>query len=117
MLLEPRPIRRRVLAGRRVPHLAGQVLVPVPVGQVADMGVGAQPHSLLHRILTAVDRAPQFLRSDPGGLDRPGWIAADREPALLPAESVVEHEGAPARSEEHTSELQSLMRISYAVFC
>src|SRR3546814_2708865 len=25
--------------------------------------------------------------------------------------------GVPARSEEHTSELQSLMRISYAVFC
>src|SRR3546814_4558011 len=28
------------------------------------------------------------------------------------------HDGAPPlRSEEHTSELQSLMRISYAVFC
>src|SRR3546814_9499635 len=26
-------------------------------------------------------------------------------------------EGVAARSEEHTSELQSLMRISYAVFC
>src|SRR3546814_1830890 len=25
--------------------------------------------------------------------------------------------GCPGRSEEHTSELQSLMRISYAVFC
>src|SRR3546814_8767812 len=25
--------------------------------------------------------------------------------------------GLPSRSEEHTSELQSLMRISYAVFC
>src|SRR3546814_6489972 len=25
--------------------------------------------------------------------------------------------GIPVRSEEHTSELQSLMRISYAVFC
>src|SRR3546814_7447970 len=25
--------------------------------------------------------------------------------------------GAPCRSEEHTSDLQSLMRISYAVFC
>src|SRR3546814_4487894 len=25
--------------------------------------------------------------------------------------------GEPGRSEEHTSELQSLMRISYAVFC
>src|SRR3546814_6583889 len=29
----------------------------------------------------------------------------------------VEHGNAAARSEEHTSELQSLMRISYAVFC
>src|SRR3546814_5150382 len=27
------------------------------------------------------------------------------------------HRGRPCRSEEHTSELQSLMRISYAVFC
>src|SRR3546814_1776003 len=27
------------------------------------------------------------------------------------------HENSPMRSEEHTSELQSLMRISYAVFC
>src|SRR3546814_1168552 len=27
------------------------------------------------------------------------------------------HSSAPLRSEEHTSELQSLMRISYAVFC
>src|SRR3546814_4788353 len=27
------------------------------------------------------------------------------------------HETTPKRSEEHTSELQSLMRISYAVFC
>src|SRR3546814_9731906 len=28
-----------------------------------------------------------------------------------------EHAGDQGRSEEHTSELQSLMRISYAVFC
>src|SRR3546814_3333972 len=33
--------------------------------------------------------------------------------ALLDALTVT----TPARSEEHTSELQSLMRISYAVFC
>src|SRR3546814_9154739 len=31
--------------------------------------------------------------------------------------SVADLPGAPDRSEEHTSELQSLMRISYAVFC
>src|SRR3546814_5322204 len=35
--------------------------------------------------------------------------------ARLPTEQ--EWEAAAARSEEHTSELQSLMRISYAVFC
>src|SRR3546814_4676725 len=29
----------------------------------------------------------------------------------------IQYPGLPARSEEHTSELQSLMRISYAVFC
>src|SRR3546814_1904262 len=31
--------------------------------------------------------------------------------------SPVHRAAAPRRSEEHTSELQSLMRISYAVFC
>src|SRR3546814_2129543 len=34
-----------------------------------------------------------------------------------PAERVAQHRDRPLRSEEHTSELQSLMRISYAVFC
>src|SRR3546814_1376393 len=47
---------------------------------------------------------------------------AFREPlssdAMLPAaRRSGEPGGAGARSEEHTSELQSLMRISYAVFC
>src|SRR3546814_7394925 len=41
---------------------------------------------------------------------RPNYDGEDEEPAVLPA-------GLPNRSEEHTSELQSLMRISYAVFC
>src|SRR3546814_3151928 len=35
----------------------------------------------------------------------------------LPQETAVEILLAVERSEEHTSELQSLMRISYAVFC
>src|SRR3546814_8944552 len=34
-----------------------------------------------------------------------------------PSFSQCDTEGLPFRSEEHTSELQSLMRISYAVFC
>src|SRR3546814_2013019 len=35
----------------------------------------------------------------------------------LGADRQMQHERHRAKSEEHTSELQSLMRISYAVFC
>src|SRR3546814_5357537 len=44
-------------------------------------------------------------------------VAVDRvaPPEMVPMRGV-EHRF-PRRSEEHTSELQSLMRISYAVFC
>src|SRR3546814_2677282 len=37
--------------------------------------------------------------------------------ALVTVEQQVAQRGGIGRSEEHTSELQSLMRISYAVFC
>src|SRR3546814_5444970 len=40
-------------------------------------------------------------------------IGAELNAALVEVEDL----GHDARSEEHTSELQSLMRISYAVFC
>src|SRR3546814_8255420 len=39
------------------------------------------------------------------------------EPPAAPAALMAPDDLALARSEEHTSELQSLMRISYAVFC
>src|SRR3546814_9249986 len=42
--------------------------------------------------------------------------STDRPQAPLPAPGLREKRGL-WRSEEHTSELQSLMRISYAVFC
>src|SRR3546814_4002509 len=45
-------------------------------------------------------------------IGRVGWLA------VLALQRNLAYRGAPeARSEEHTSELQSLMRISYAVFC
>src|SRR3546814_3726902 len=57
-------------------------------------------------------------------------IASSLSPATIIAVPAARHRAAPvdinapnfvlafiARSEEHTSELQSLMRISYAVFC
>src|SRR3546814_10048803 len=43
--------------------------------------------------------------------------ARDVELDRVRARFVVEPEKLLGRSEEHTSELQSLMRISYAVFC
>src|SRR3546814_8183897 len=48
------------------------------------------------------------------GMCHTDLVARDGFPVPLPI--VLGHEGS-GRSEEHTSELQSLMRISYAVFC
>src|SRR3546814_3024963 len=44
-------------------------------------------------------------------------LAYDRRGASGPASLLIHDYPDPWRSEEHTSELQSLMRISYAVFC
>src|SRR3546814_5391255 len=64
-----------------------------------------------------------------GFADAMAKIAGERSPVILPGDFSEEAGAeaarlllqgqlpADARSEEHTSELQSLMRISYAVFC
>src|SRR3546814_10565977 len=48
-------------------------------------------------------------------------VAADSRRTIPAAyskrEAYTGQRSSPSRSEEHTSELQSLMRISYAVFC
>src|SRR3546814_8695749 len=71
-------------------------------------------------------RVPQ-LRRLPGGA-APAAVEVDRHQhfevvvlrqavELLPVEAGAQRVPGAGRSEEHTSELQSLMRISYAVFC
>src|SRR3546814_5749076 len=52
-------------------------------------------------------------RGAPGGAEPPRWLARRRD-RRQPRPRTARGNG---RSEEHTSELQSLMRISYAVFC
>src|SRR3546814_8987476 len=55
-----------------------------------------------------------------GGIHGMRPLSAERSPSVqcaLHSASLAEGISASQRSEEHTSELQSLMRISYAVFC
>src|SRR3546814_8150080 len=72
--------------------------------RAADLSI----HYKLHATL-AVVRPQNSRRADNAACSRPQRRAV---PALVPGLSA-----AFGRSEEHTSELQSLMRISYAVFC
>src|SRR3546814_4000953 len=49
--------------------------------------------------------------------DRYGFARADHMQRRRKDRRITVPRGTEERSEEHTSELQSLMRISYAVFC
>src|SRR3546814_2436936 len=66
-------------------------------------------------------RNPYFHRVDATGRQLPyiDELILDRTaPRLIPTKAAAGEADLQARrSEEHTSELQSLMRISYAVFC
>src|SRR3546814_8928425 len=92
---------RRHVADAQVP-VQTQVHVDVPDGE--DAAVAALPRTARAASLSQRRRALhrlQAVRSGlPGAGDHHRFGAARRR-----------------RSEEHTSELQSLMRISYAVFC
>src|SRR3546814_5761757 len=68
----------------------------------------SQRLAAVHRLAQHVEDAAQRRLTDRCG-DRAAGVGR-----LHPAGDAV---GAAHRSEEHTSELQSLMRISYAVFC
>src|SRR3546814_6822815 len=68
------------------------------------------------RFGTATDLLCHILRPDPAAgavsqHDSTDHGYQQNEPSCFEKKNV------PGRSEEHTSELQSLMRISYAVFC
>src|SRR3546814_10148614 len=74
-------------------HIMGQPVDPLVFHRIADQQI--VHHLLMRRLLGRDGRSRSRHR---------------RKMALRPGDSRV-------RSEEHTSELQSLMRISYAVFC
>src|SRR3546814_10361289 len=69
------------------------------------------------------DHKPRTPRQPKEANDAPAIIIQGRRGIVLSGQVTVRFDGEAApqtfdfRSEEHTSELQSLMRISYAVFC
>src|SRR3546814_2108050 len=72
------------------------------------------PYTTLFRSAPRNRRCPcRRTPADPGRRHRPLYPDADRRHRPRPSHRSRD----PPRSEEHTSELQSLMRISYAVFC
>src|SRR3546814_1553955 len=77
-------------------HMAGE--------EHLHRGVGAYREVQMVAVRLCTDGARGRDRLDRFGLDQPERSRQRRE-------------GVGERSEEHTSELQSLMRISYAVFC
>src|SRR3546814_2188841 len=85
-------------------------------GRLARGAVAAEAHLRLGGIADA-----QIARDELAAIviqDRPGAaVRAAGGRGFLPAHQLVLADDGPIRSEEHTSELQSLMRISYAVFC
>src|SRR3546814_9209204 len=89
------------------------------------------PHHELDRTISRLSCAGQHLQAVGKQIVIQGWrlVLADQQPVDVDDESAPRSQVLPAlkqglscqvtgvRSEEHTSELQSLMRISYAVFC
>src|SRR3546814_9225339 len=86
----------------------------------AELSGGMRKRAGLARAL-ALDADILFLDEPTAGLDPIGAanfdsLIGDLQRALGLTVVMVTHD-LDSRSEEHTSELQSLMRISYAVFC
>src|SRR3546814_2208381 len=71
-------------------------------------GLGSRQEGLEARSLGRPQSRRRSRQAQAGGRKRRSPLAADGRVGENPH---------TARSEEHTSELQSLMRISYAVFC
>src|SRR3546814_7889409 len=91
------------------------VVVALGVGALLVSPMGGQPlfGLLVHLARANLDFDPHPVVVDHRGVERAIAVALRRGNEIL--EPARHHR--PARSEEHTSELQSLMRISYAVFC
>src|SRR3546814_8284370 len=72
------------------------------------------PYTTLFRSGPIFGKGGRYWRVEAGGGCS---VKDDVHGGVFPWMILLDFASAPTRSEEHTSELQSLMRISYAVFC
>src|SRR3546814_7915945 len=80
-------------------------------------GSGAIGEAFSSRLRRRFSIAPSTTFAIDGNTNRVRTVAAINPPMTVTASGFWTSAPVPVRSEEHTSELQSLMRISYAVFC
>src|SRR3546814_4141887 len=88
------------------------IISPVVVGGVPAVEPTSRVGDLAHHLPVRAHRGAVARQGRTCEIARLARPAVDRILAHILAV-----EGEQRRSEEHTSELQSLMRISYAVFC
>src|SRR3546814_4600251 len=95
-------------------HSSGQFELPVPGATGCEescvLRFEARMEWVIDLVTGLLDRRPNRCRN----------VAGNRTHRSHRRHGILEYAAvrpAPPRSEEHTSELQSLMRISYAVFC
>src|SRR3546814_8904031 len=90
----------------------GATLSPETLGEVRVQ----RDMDLVRRIMKEI-RLRSDIRARPVEIDGVDPVVLGRHVEMLFKAGLVEGTPHASRSEEHTSELQSLMRISYAVFC
>src|SRR3546814_2590413 len=98
-----------------------KLLLAAPLALAVAAGT-AQAQTLVatsNIVVRALDRSINFTSDVTSRISDMKVVVEAREDAASFVASAGEIRGAhlEARSEEHTSELQSLMRISYAAFC
>src|SRR3546814_8897468 len=111
-------IRTLNCAGRilRLDHPRVMGIVNVTPDSFSDGGCHADPGAAVAFALDLIAQGADVL--DVGGEStRPGADAVPLEQELARVVPAIERLAAQCRSEEQTSELQSLMRNSYGVFC
>src|SRR3546814_4385020 len=110
------------LAALAVGWMAGRATNDSPIETTSAETSAAERKVLYYRNPMGLADTSPVPKKDSMGMDYVPVYADDAPPAapgtvVLPPDKVQALGVRTERSEEHTSELQSLMRISYAVFC